>query len=779
MDDQNIAGSRSGGRDWGSFGASGQPVTTKSTTSIDGVDKTSAATLGLPVIKDTREKAEEGDKTESIDPKRPVLTPPDPHDPAVANAALAKLFDPQTMAKIFDQGPTDFVAAAEESFAADASSITVTDPEVIRAAQEQGISPQVLQKGIQEWSTAQLKSFLDHLPPDMANRFRLAFAFPETAGTLTVEQQALIQGIKNAINTKAALQFGLRPEWPGQEVNVTSLKESIVLGFDKAFREALQQAIDTADPPLTNEQIAKLKTLYYAPPGVTLTQDPVLLGIFTSIKDQMTNVMQAKYSYDDSWKPPVDTEYYTSILNGAFCQHFKEAAAHYDPPLTKEDALNIDKFAPKYFANSGDPSIPADVKTILANLVAAANATVIKEFGLDPAWKANVTAINPPGMDMGAFTMAQNALKSLNDMRDAIEIILPSIPPSPERQRLENYLKLIGEAITELQEALYAMQDSRANTARILTRLRMAISDDNIKQKEKAAADVKAEEGKLEKVIPINDIMDVVTKVSIIAAACVVAALLSSTGVGMAVGAIIIAAAIAYVTASVVAPGFVEKAFAEIQAGCIEFGKAIGGPCGEEFGRVLGAVVNLYVALVLGTGNPMLTMQLMTKDCKAIEEIAGVCGANENEIKICSAVIGGVAQVAMAVAMSVMSFGATSAAAIGTVANALHTTEKTIRTVIKVAQTLQTLFTLTTTAISGYNSYVEYNNNMVYIDINWIKAKSEVLDEDQQAIMKSLRQLLDKIQSLFQGTTDLILDLSKTNSAKWTQASMNTTELFS
>lgn len=774
--DGKVNGGAGGGISWSNY-QDNEGIDTSSSAEVAAVKE--LVTAGADRYKSNVSRSDGDSSTNGSannDPANPKLKTPDFQDPAVSDAALKKLFDPNALMQAYDNGIDGYLAAAQAADDAEAEKITVTDPEIIRIANERGVSPGVLYKAMQNMTDGELDKVLNSLPPEEGAQLKMAMAYPGSV-TLSPALSKALQDMKDAINGKVRSEFGLGQGWSGQSSNLTTSKQSIDNDIDITFNEVFDQELNNIQPPLTDTQRAQLRTMHYAPPGVKLPTDPALLALLKTIEGKVNAQLQAKYGFDADWTPPPDTEYYAAIMEGAFVDEFKKAAENSDPPLTREDALNIDTYASKYFANPNDPDIPSDVKKMLGKLVGVANAAVINKFGLDSAWKADTAGIHPAQMDLKSFKMAQGAVKVLRDMLAFAQSQIPNIPPSAERQRLENYLKTIGKAISDMEEAMYAMESGHGDIARVMSRLRAEIQESDIKQQEAQEAQIKDKQGsKMEKVIPL-DFMDVLTKITIVAAAIVLSVMVNTppNPGGALIAAIAISAAIAYVSK----PSLADTAFAAVQDGCVTFGKAIGGPAGEDFGKILGTVVNTYLSMVLSGGNPILAVTLFTQNTKATETFAGVCGADENQQKICAAVVGAVVQVVMAVAMTMMTGGGASASLMATVGEAMNVSEKVMKAATTLAKVVMVAFQLTTTTIQGYNSVIEMKTADINASVTMIKARSEAMTEELQALIKVIRQLLDKIMSALQGIPNQILDLDKFQGEKWSKADSMISELFS
>lgn len=131
--------------------------------------------------------------------------------------------------------------------------------------------------------------------------------------------------------------------------------------------------------------------------------------------------------------------------------------------LIEDQSLTVDQKAAlkTYLGDPSAPGIPEDIKTLASQLKQQALLSVQQEYGLPISW-------TPVGPDLWVGSrIGLDALNYLQSMNNIVVRTVATFPAdSSARIVLTNFLKVIGQAISALQQQLFQMQNADVEKSR-------------------------------------------------------------------------------------------------------------------------------------------------------------------------------------------------------------------------------------------------------------------------------------------------------------------------
>lgn len=735
-------------------------------------------------------------------PGHPALLTPDPNllpmPGSPDEAALAHIFDPQTLMeslKASDDAPAPGSPAAKRKEELDKEK--VDDPEIVALAKQLGESPGALQEKLRTDADLAFNNLIKDLPEEDQNKLLFARQHPDAARNLRPDLKAKLDNYQEAIN--AFLRDNVKtPDgepafstgWKGVTTDSTAFDDTMKGEFDNDFEDALQAAVDRGD--ITSDQAAKIKTIHYMKTSsyTPFADDTALQDLYKNVEQSAVSTLQQEYGFDTGFQPPVDSGFYTQMINGAFRQNFlailDSTQDDKGQPLSDQDKQLIIK----YYSNPNDPSLQAlstddsnRIATLAKATKAAAISEVISQYGLESTWMPVVTTIVSSTIDTPYYKVAQDAYNTGNEIYTKAKAMVDGMPDGPMKNMYMDYLKTIGVALNKLQQYLASLagQDAAMSSKLSMAKTDTALADIARQQKQiedaKAAGHVKTIN--LGPLSHINGWMGKIVNLAISYAIAAVVAGQPPPGSGIYLAALIVASSTFYFVDSAVAEGRGQPSF--IQDGFKELNDIIPGGAGWALTGPL--------CCLLSAGNPLMCTSLMSQDAHVIQGFLATCGADQAGQEIGAAVFDGVAQIASTIVMMLATGGAAAPEAVAEVMDtvliagktytALGTTWDTTVTVSTVCKAVGLAVQLTTGALEATSQAYQAKYEFAQAEVAKLMAQSEATTEATQALIATLKKLIDKLLQMMSGYSDWMLDISKLQDSKYTDVSSLASEISS
>jgi hypothetical protein len=715
------------------------------------------------------------------DANMPYLQSPTDNDPALGQKVLNQLFTFSSANVDTFYQQLQSLVSPEISNPVDEqeyNDLIVTDPEILKLAQESGKPAGYVQKSIQHNVNETFARLVNQdFPPDVADKLTFAYYVPDGAKNLSPELQAQLNSLKQSAEQSVAKEFGFSPNWQGLAVDSSDFMAKFNVEVNLDFEKLLQSMVDSGK--ISQEDATTLRSMHYGMAAGTSS----LKGLLKQIESQVTAQLQAKYGFDVSYQPKTESILYNNIVNGDFAQTFQKNVAKYTGTATAEQKVLLQQYA----ANPKDPTIPDSIKQLAAQIASnqqlmlkafpnfesleeplksdataifeVSKTAIISKYNLNTTWNPTITALYPPGVDPATIQRMNNGINFLLEALSNTKNNVSSMPDSPEKSTFLDFLKVVGAAISKLQEIIYNMQISQTGTSKAMSRANLDMQLNDIAKQQHAADEVKAKVGKFANLGPLGKIFEWLIKIIM---------LIMSIGAGP-MPFILVSA---YFADSAVSAGlghkltFVQQFFRMIE---------------KKLPPAAAAAINGLIAVwaSISTLNPLLAMNLICQDSRCIQNIVKACGGSEQTAEMAAMIVYMTIMMALMIALVIVTGGAATPAMIGemtgAMANALAISEKTAKTVILVSRwVFQAAITALTCTVEG----VKMQNNILLAQIDIIKASAEAYSEIVQAIIKEVKKVLQLLFDLLSANSDNLTMLSNFQGKKWDDASQVMTNLL-
>jgi hypothetical protein len=738
-----------------------------------------ASTLGSSKEKD----APSSPSVFSNDPGRPVL-PKTQADENVTINYTPLSFD-SLLKTLIDKAEANTANSATSNFGAamaefgDVNEIfPVSDPEIIDLAKKLGVSPAEALIILRNQGNTYLEQALKNASPEEFDHLLYAYFFPEARENLSPNLKALLTRIEQEVQNQIREEYGLSPScdlsypknWklPPNTPPVTDYEkflQKLTDEFDFNFEVLLQEAVENGDIP--QEMMQNLRTLHYS--EIKIFQGSEQQTFFEQLEGKAKAQLEQKYGPFVNWQPTSDAEQYQQILNGAYRQAFKENVEKYQPPLTKEQKIQIYG----YHENPEDPelcaNIPKDIKLLVDELKKLSATEIQDRFGLPKTWGPTTSRLNPPNGNNSVTNFLQNAVKEIEEMTKKAEEMLNQMPQGPERISQRNYLKALADALVMLQELIFYMQGTDSTQSKQFNNARKEMALEQLAKQSEQNQQVAEKKGKMANAGGLNKFLNVLGNVTMIAFAVAICVGLAAMGpLGLVVGLIGLASALFYVIDSTTAqftnkPSLMQQMF-----------EGINNSTDNKFLKFLASYV---VVCIVSVGNPLFLVNLLCQDSQCVQNLIGAFGGDEKSQQLGALVITMVLQVAAMVAFSICTGGAGSPLLVASLITRFTTISAD--TAIKGVKVAVIAYDVVMASLQIANSGIAINNSVLQAQIEQIKGNYEADVEEITAMINMLKKLVQKILDMLQGNADWSIDISKFESSIWSDMSQITKELYS
>lgn len=686
-------------------------------------------------------------------------------------------------------------------------------PEILNGAAQTGLSPSTFFARVQQWRNIYFERSLNGLPQDQADQLRAAYYMPNAAKELSPELKALQEKLNKFVDEQTGAQFNLS-QLEGLPVDsrdfLKSVQEEVGQVYDQAFAAAVENGdIKTISTTEVNEVSETAATEDAdAPPGTENVPVHIqnLVKRLNGLPTFSLQEMAAKYNAESEQLPPPDISYYNNVVNGDFSSTMtKNIKGYYgnvtdpakqiaidklianpldatvinDPNLSEADKKELIELAKNiaatrssmlqnmsaFLTNPDDPNISSDVKTALQGVFDISKSATMEKYGLDNTWTPTVPTIS--ATDRASISRSQTALDTANEILNSANQVVDKMVDGSMKSSYINFLNKIALALNELQNTIYAIQGSNSQSSKKTNALKLQTQLANLSQQKTAAEEAAKKSGKMAKMGPLADIVKWISYILIVACAGLVAGFLFP------IGMLAYAAAIAYIVQNEKDPGnnFIAQACQVVTDGCCEV-------FGEKAGMIISGFVNLFTVALLSGGNPMLILTAFFQDSQATQNLVAVCGGGEMAQQLTAQILLLVIQIAIMVAITVATFGAAAPATVpaisADVALAGATSAVTAEQVMQMTMiAIQIIVEGLTIASSG----IQLNNSIILAQITKIRAKSEKLAVELEAIIAILKKLVDKLLDALNGLGDWTVNIQKQVGDLFSKASSISTDI--
>lgn len=184
--------------------------------------------------------------------------------------------------------------------------------------------------------------------------------------------------------------------------------------------------------------------------------------------DKATAQMKAKWG--DNVTLVTEKLTYSYKINGEYQFSLDESIKQMGPDLT-QDQINQIK---NYLTASPKPEISPEMKAIAEKANAAAIANVQALYGVPKSW------VPDPSITLAALTNSPQgkAFLALSDQMTVATNLIAKLPASPEKLRLQDTLKMISKALSELREMLAIISAKDASESGDYSRAQIGLVQD-------------------------------------------------------------------------------------------------------------------------------------------------------------------------------------------------------------------------------------------------------------------------------------------------------------
>lgn len=564
-----------------------------------------------------------------------------------------------------------------------------------------------------------------------------ALYHPENASTEAKEllnQLGIPQLIKKNLE---GMQLGVPGSW---RPNSSEFDKRLNSLGDTKFETAVDAYVKEHN--LSAEESYQLKTAYYHPDaGLTNPLSGKLIPAYNLLMKKMQGDMPK------GWDPSPDVKLWDGMINVNLRYVNEENLSKYmadHPKLTGQDEQLIRN------AMNGDTNsaIPKNLSDAAAAIKAASFSEISGKYGLS-------TGFIPSGLSIDKVpteNAARNAANTVNGMKTVISNYAKNLPDGPGKVLVMDFLKIISDALKDLQEMIYKMEVQEAEGQKTLSSAQQEAMQFKIDQHMKALEEQKAKEAEMQKkqgtMSDINKVMKILGPILI--AVTVLATIASFGTLGpLAVGVILALTAISCID---MIPGVDGK----VAAWTMGIAGSILRECGVDektcryvdFAVKLAIVISLAVATSgAGAATAITTSTQFFTASNLITDVLVGAGVDPMTTAIAAGAVN--AAVSMAALGAALALTAKNSAKVST--QLLEAAEKyakaasdTSSKVMKFMYTFMELFCRNAAALAKSGNLTKYLN----IGIGGLRATNSAMEATNGGIEYTINQTMGELADL-------------------------------
>ncbi|MCB1112837.1 MAG: hypothetical protein H7A37_01700 [Chlamydiales bacterium] len=299
----------------------------------------------------------------------------------------------------------------------------------------------------------------DNIIKGHPNKGKILFALshPEYAEQLDPEVKAQLKEIVQEVLSQMKNQFGITSQFPTPSINKEKVDAQMTVSYNEAFENALKDADD-----LSKTEKRTLRAMFYMP-ELNVSPGDKLEKIFNKLKESAMKGLQEEFGVPKDWEQQPSNLMYRAILNGKFRKYFNRFV---------EKRVEKGKISPEMLSeirtlqSNPNASVSNEAKALFQELVEKATEKTKTKMGIEGTdWKP--TELVPGNEDYNPTLQhaMDNAMETYEGAVNAVNM-LPDADPN--KVKLLDFLKAIGEALSTAQEMLYLIQSHDSKLATVL-----------------------------------------------------------------------------------------------------------------------------------------------------------------------------------------------------------------------------------------------------------------------------------------------------------------------
>ncbi|MBS4168141.1 type III secretion system translocon subunit SctE [Parachlamydia sp. AcF125] len=630
-----------------------------------------------------------------------------------------------------------------------------------------------------------------------------AHAHPEAA---TQPADELASQLEKQVSEQVKQELGLSDDWQFS-ADSSSFDAQLASDYNAAYDAVISGDFSKiqSSPDLvktlqnmTPQQLALLKNAHYNPGGSVAGN---LRDVNAQLESMILGNLINEYGFPAGWKPAVDNSSQNAIIKGAYRAAFAQQVSNYsknqNPPLTQDQ---IDQIMEDF----DNPEVASpEMKALISKLKQAAISSISDQYGLSSDWAAPVGATQNAMLDAFSAKVGINAINTAHEMVSNVKTLALDLPNVPMRAEVLDFMKAISDALTQLQQQIYLIQNLDAIKSKDLGKAELDIQLNKL-EKQKEEMKKQRESAK-----PGLGFLNVLMKIfaPIMAIVSVIIAVFTMGAGGM-LGLAIAAAALAYTVADQVLtssgkPGvmsYVMKALTELIKAIIPGPSALR----TALDMIIKAVVIIALAALMMTANPMVGMTIgiqaigqATMESNIIQNLVKFMGGDEMAQQIAAMVLVTVATVVASIAFMIFTFFIQAELIpqqiAETVANVARTliqqltkmaqlAERVANMILKFANSklmdiAQIAVQLLSNGLDAAYSGVQIRSQLKQAALALEKADLEADIQVMNAMIKLLRKIIDSLTSGMPIQSEAISEIATFKTHLWSSQSQITTNI--
>lgn len=495
------------------------------------------------------------------------------------------------------------------------------------------------------------------LSADQKSQLIFAYLHPEVVSKedLTLKMQKLLTDLTKKAEQKFD-KLGLAPSKYDVPKDSSDFDAKASYEFSNAFDEAFQGFAKNTTPPMGPAEFNYLRFRLNNPDG---PMPPVPAGrtaedmeaMLQKTKTYAQELFTKETGYPAKFTPPINGDFYNSVLLGRFEDAFEQKLANQSPPLTDEQKAML-----RTALGQQTENIPKEIKALFEMIKGSALAEVIAAYDLPPSWNPKTRNLNDPSVikQRAQIQTQMDGVKAAEEMVATLQTVINQMPMGADRMAYAAYLQAVGEALNKFSESLMVIAASDSEVSK-----KMAISTNESEQNRIKSQQHDADEArkKAKSAAKMNALMSVF-----------MAIFMGPIGIALAI------------QKQVTGTNFFEQLVKVVmdavdKSGMPDFLKA-----------VFKAYLNFYITcLSLVLGGPFMAIQTFTERlASSVSDFLRAFGVPKDAADMAGMIVATVTTILIEIAIMVATMGGSSMSLVGSFGQIAHTVMAFVKEAVKV-----------------------------------------------------------------------------------------------
>lgn len=592
----------------------------------------------------------------------------------------------------------------------------------------------------------------EQLPPGEAEKYQYARYHPEAKSSWDPEKKATMERLETNSMESTRQVLGFPQEWAPPK-NSSELESKVAASKEMAFYEALSKA--TEERNLTPREVATLRRMHAYPETISQAEGK-LQALYYDLNEQSQEEVKSRFGIPPQTALQANPEVYQAWLSGQAAHKFHENLKKIDPNIKPEEKQQLKE---AYADSTKSP--PEHLEATFQQAKKSSTEEVKSNNQLPSEWEPKVSP--PPASKEGQQSL-EVSVNGANYLKEAHALMGKALESTALQRGIGGeigvltFWKAIGNSLDKLLDCLYAQMSSDSVISKKFADMQLEAAMNKLEAQRVALAKMAEAQREVDQMSGFQKFMNILMDIFLVVFGGLPALFL--------------------VIDKEANLGITQRAFDSLTQSIM---KAMPSFFPTPLKILVTAMVKFFLLVALTPFiGPVAAMMLFFDQARIIQDVVKACGGNEQDQQIAVMVAQLLLQIAILVAICVVTAGAAAPEAGAAAGAGIAGVSSAI-----VAETTVWALSLAMNALSlilaGLQIAAGITQIITQVNLAKIALLKGKFDSEMNMIetnMAIIQQIIKKMMQEMNRTGEWIKNISTMENTMFTQLSRTLNKLY-